>query len=106
MKAHLLMKLPIIFIETEVAMKIWRFNMKPVACLFLLVGCDKSTVTTDWTDVGYKDGYVVGYNKTCELSGTLVYGDWDNKEYMASYNDGYTDGAEECHRSARAKLGN
>ena len=53
----------------------------------------------DWTDVGYSDGYAVGYNTTCEIRATLVEGNWDNQEYMEAYNDGYADGAADCRRS-------
>ena len=65
----------------------------------LISSCGDSSFTTDWTDVGYSDGYAVGYNTTCEIRATLVEGNWDNQDYMEAYNDGYADGAADCRRS-------
>ena len=59
----------------------------------------RTSFTTDWTDVGYSDGYAVGYNTTCEIRATLVEGNWDNQDYMEAYSDGYADGAADCRRS-------
>ncbi len=41
-------------------------------------------------DVGYSDGYAVGYNTTCQIRATLVYGDFDNADYARGYADGQT----------------
>ena len=80
--------------------------MKPKYCSviaiflsFLISGCGDSSFTTDWADVGYSDGYAVGYNTTCNIRATLVEGKWDNKKYMEAYNDGYADGAAACRMS-------
>lgn len=67
--------------------------------LLLISSCGESSFTTDWIDVGYSDGYAVGYNTTCEIRATLVEGNWDNQEYMEAYNVGYADGAAHCRRS-------
>ena len=32
-------------------------------------------------DVGYSDGYAVGFNTTCIIRATLVEGDWKNKDW-------------------------
>jgi hypothetical protein len=61
----------------------------------LLIGCD----STNWADVGYDDGYAVGYNTTCKIRATLVEGNWDNSQYMTAYNQGHADGSADCRRS-------
>ena len=65
----------------------------------LLSSCGGTGTDTDWADVGYDDGYAVGYNTTCKIRGTLVEGNWDNEEYMEAYNYGHDDGAEDCRKS-------
>ena len=50
-------------------------------------------------DVGYDDGYAVGYNSTCEIRTTLIEGDFDNSHYQRGYDDGYRAGSEDCRRS-------
>ena len=47
-------------------------------------------------DVGYDDGYAVGYNSTCKIRATLIEGDWDNKRYAEAYRGGYADGSAQC----------
>jgi len=73
--------------------------MRNIAFLLFIVtpitGCD----STDWADVGYSDGYAVGYNTTCNIRATLVEGKWNDKKYMEAYNDGYADGAAACRMS-------
>ncbi|MGI9269880.1 MAG: hypothetical protein ACR2PE_05080 [Porticoccus sp.] len=71
-----------------------KYYLLPIILLFT-VSCD----STDWTDVGYSDGYAVGFNTTCNIRATLVEGKWDNDEYMAAYNYGYADGATACRMS-------
>jgi len=62
-------------------------------CVCMLTSCSDST---DWNDVGYSDGYAVGYNTTCKIRATLVEGKWDNKTYVNAYNTGYIDGTAAC----------
>jgi hypothetical protein len=61
----------------------------------ILSGCD----STDWTDVGYSDGYAVGYNTTCNIRATLIEGKWDNSDYSEAYYAGYEDGERACRYS-------
>ena len=49
----------------------------------------------DKFDVGY-DGYVAGYNTTCEIRATMVEGDWDNQSYSRGYQKGYETGSQDC----------
>ena len=49
-------------------------------------------------DVGYDDGYAVGYNETCKIRSTLIDGDFNNKHYSRGYSIGYTDGSLACMR--------
>lgn len=60
--------------------------------LVLLAGCENAD---ERYDVGFDDGYAVGYNTTCEIRATLIDGDWDSENYKA----GYADGAAECKRA-------
>ena len=57
-----------------------------------LSGCERR----NWADVGYNDGYAVGYNETCKIRATLIEGKWKNKKYAAAYRRGYSDGAIAC----------
>jgi hypothetical protein len=79
-------------------MNLYRYVLT-LCCSCLLASCGDSSRTTDWSDVGYGDGYAVGYNTTCKLRGTMVEGKWDNEEYMEAYNYGYADGAADCRKS-------
>ena len=63
--------------------------------IFPLASCD----STDWTDVGYSDGYAVGYNTTCNIRATLIEGKWDNSDYSEAYYAGYEDGERACRLS-------
>ena len=72
-------------------------NCLALSYLALLSSCGGAD--TDWSDVGYDDGYAVGYNTTCKIRATLVEGNWDNEEYMEAYNYGYADGAADCRKS-------
>jgi hypothetical protein len=53
----------------------------------------------DWADVGYSDGYAVGYKETCKIRATLIEGKWNNKEYKNAYELGSGDGAAACRKS-------
>ena len=80
-------------------MNLYRYVLT-LCCSCLLASCgDSSRTTDDWSDVGYDDGYAVGYNTTCKIRATLVEGEWDNEEYMEAYNYGYADGAADCRKS-------
>jgi len=50
-------------------------------------------------DSGYDDGYATGYNTTCQIRATLVEGDWNDKNYMLGYRDGYAAGALDCKQN-------
>ena len=49
------------------------------------------TLSACWDDaeerfnVGYDDGYAVGYNLTCKIRTTLIEGDWENPDYSRGY---------------------
>lgn len=59
-----------------------------------LAGCEKAA---ERRDVGYSDGYAVGYNTACEIRATLVDGDFDNPDYAKAYAAGQTDGTVACN---------
>lgn len=48
-------------------------------------------------DVGYSDGYAVGYNTACEIRATLIEGDWKDEDYSRGYAAGHTDGVIACN---------
>ena len=52
-------------------------------------------------DVGYSDGYAVGYNTTCKIRETLIEGDWNSEAYTRGYNAGYAAGAADCQAADR-----
>lgn len=52
-------------------------------------------------DVGYSDGYAVGYNTACEIRATMIDGDFNNQHYAAAYARGQTDGIAGCHADRR-----
>jgi len=62
--------------------------------VLLLQGCGPSS--DERYDVGYDDGYAVGYNTTCKIRATMVEGDWKNEAYSNGYEEGYADGEREC----------
>ena len=64
-----------------------------------LVGCADPD---ERTDVGYSDGYAVGYNTACEIRATLIDGDFENKHYAAAYASGQTDGIIACNADRAA----
>ena len=67
-----------------------------------LAGCDEiKSYFSDHADMGYGDGYAVGYNSTCEIRSTLIHG-LESTEYKNAYNNGYVDGAEACRRDKAA----
>ena len=79
-------------------MNLYRYVLT-LCCSCLLASCGDSSRVTDWSDVGYDDGYAVGYNTTCKIRATLAEREWDNEKYMEAYNYGYADGAADCRNS-------
>jgi hypothetical protein len=61
----------------------------------ILGGCGEAPKTYGQ---GYSDGYAVGYNTACKIRTTMIYGDWDSKEYSRGYADGNTAGTLACLR--------
>tara|TARA_R110000744_G_scaffold181062_1_gene300071 strand:- start:232 stop:462 length:231 start_codon:yes stop_codon:yes gene_type:complete len=47
-------------------------------------------------DVGFNDGYAVGYNTECKIRTTIVEGDWDDKNYSSGYKNGKQEGVNAC----------
>ena len=68
----------------------------PLAAIMIVVqsGCDE--VRDGRVDVGYNDGYAVGYNTECKIRATLIEGDFDSEHYSRGYNSGLYDGAKAC----------
>ena len=62
--------------------------------LTLLAGCFDNP--DERFDVGYDDGYAVGYNTECKVRTTLIEGDFDNVDYSRGYNAGLNDGIQAC----------
>jgi len=60
---------------------------------FVIISCSNDEKTFD---AGYNDGYAEGYNTTCEIRATMVYGHWDSKDYSKGYNVGRIDGSQQC----------
>lgn len=59
----------------------------------LLAGC------SDWSereDVGFDDGYAVGYNTACGIRTSVVEGDFNNDRYANAYERGREAGAAAC----------
>jgi len=78
----------------------FRVSLVPLAfCAVLaLAGCDEiSSYFSDHADMGYDDGYAVGYNTTCEIRATMIHG-LESQEYQTAYRRGYIDGSEACRR--------
>jgi hypothetical protein len=63
-----------------------------VSLIIALSGCTQD----DKSDVGYGDGYAVGYNTTCKIRVTLIEGDWENESYSKAYHQGYQAGSVAC----------
>lgn len=68
-----------------------------LAVLLAVSGCIEDD-SDERLDVGYSDGYAVGYNTECKIRATLIEGDFDNADYSRGYYAGLTDGAEACRR--------
>ena len=66
-----------------------------LAASALLSGCNKDEADERF-DVGYSDGYAVGYNTECEIRATLIEGDFDDANYSRGYNAGIVDGKTAC----------
>lgn len=63
------------------------------ALAVLLAGCSNAE---EREDVGYDDGYSVGYNTTCQIRATLIDGDFKNEAYATAYARGLSDGIVAC----------
>lgn len=72
----------------------WMVVPAALICAFVLSACGPDP--EERADVGYDDGYAVGYNTTCKIRATLIEGDWDNEDYTQAYELGYADGAAAC----------
>jgi hypothetical protein len=57
----------------------------------------------DQGDLGYDDGYAVGYNTACEIRTTLIAGNFENNEYATAYGRGQTDGIIACNEDRRRR---
>lgn len=62
----------------------------------ILTGCGNNK--EEKADVGYSDGYAVGYNTECKIRATLVEGDWDNPDYTKAYKMGEMEGIKNCRK--------
>lgn len=65
------------------------------AALAFLTGCSDPD---ERADVGFDDGYAVGYNTECQIRATLIEGDFENQAYAEAYARGRHEGAEACKR--------
>lgn len=65
-----------------------------VISLLALFACDDSD---ERYNVGYSDGYAVGYNTACQIRATLVEGDYGNADYARGFAWGQTDGIIACN---------
>jgi hypothetical protein len=72
-----------------------RILLVPIMAM-LLSGCIEDS--DERFDVGYSDGYAVGYNTECKIRTTLIEGDFDSEHYSRGYNSGLYDGAAACRR--------
>lgn len=67
-----------------------------MAALVLAVTVASCADPEERYDVGYDDGYAVGYNSTCQIRATLIEGDFENKDYSRGYADGQSAGVYDC----------
>lgn len=79
-----------------------RLIVSAASITVLAVGCAEKR---DWGEIGYDDGYAVGYNTACEIRATMIEGNFDNKEYAEAYARGRVDGANGCYAERRATDG-
>lgn len=79
-------------------------NLSPhyLALTLIWVGLGGCADGEERADVGYSDGYAVGYNTACEIRATLVEGDFKDERYAAAYARGQVDGIQGCHADRRA----
>jgi hypothetical protein len=87
-------------VANEGGMKLGR-ELRPAACgaLLLLSSCADSE---ERYDVGYDDGYAVGYNTACRIRATLIEGDFDNTDYARGYAEGQSAGIVACNKDRQA----
>ncbi len=74
------------------------FTMVIIIATIGLFGCGSASSEKTY-DVGHSDGYAVGYNTTCKIRATLIYGHWDSAEYSEGYAAGMSAGTIACHNS-------
>lgn len=72
----------------------WKIVPASLICAVAISACGPNP--EERANVGYDDGYAVGYNTTCKIRSTLIEGDWDNEDYSDAYKRGYADGAAAC----------
>jgi len=75
--------------------------MKTTVLILSLLFLTSCVDADERLDVGYSDGYAVGFNTTCKIRATLVEGDWSNKDYKRGYASGYRAGAIACRNSKK-----
>jgi hypothetical protein len=73
-----------------------------VACGLAFASLSACSQPEERSDVGYSDGYAVGYNTECQIRATLVEGDFKNEAYAKAYRAGLLEGASAC-RADRAQ---
>ena len=59
----------------------------------LMAGCSDRA---EREDVGFDDGYAVGYNTACEIRATLIEGDFKSDAYAKAYARGIEAGIAAC----------
>ena len=59
-------------------------SFKAAALVLALSGCWEDE--DERFDVGYDDGYAVGYNTTCKIRATLIEGDWQSDDLIETYS--------------------
>lgn len=77
----------------------WSVGAAALACA--LVSCGGQP--EERADVGFDDGYAVGYNTACEIRTTLIEGDFDNKTYAQAYARGRAAGEDACRAERAAR---
>ena len=65
----------------------------------VLQACSGAPSAEERADVGYDDGYAVGYNTACQIRSTLIDGDFGNEHYARAYSKGMEGGIQDCNRA-------
>ena len=61
----------------------------------ILIGCSSQYSTSEYKEMGYRDGYRAGYNITCKIGPTTIH-DFKNATYQSAYSNGYSRGSLDC----------